>query len=178
MWTWGLRTGRIEGDNNPVSFTARQTERARDRTLDDAEIRAIWKVTEGDGDYARILRLCLLTGCRRDEIGGLRWVEIQDDQLVIATDRMKGNNTHEIPLLPLVASTLPQRPTGAEGCVFGRRGSGFSGWSKIKEALDAKLAETGTEMVLWSLHDLRRTFLNETARCRSGAHRGGSSSRP
>jgi integrase len=158
MWSWGLRTGRIEGDNNPVSFTERQTEKPRDRTLSDAEIRAIWRGTEGGGDYARIVRLCLLTGCRRDEIGGLRWDEIHDDWLVIATDRMKGNSAHEVPLLPPVVSTLPERPEGAEGCVFGRRGSGFSGWSKSKEALDVKLTKTGVELASWVLHDLRRTF--------------------
>ena len=158
MWTWGLRTGRIEGDTNPVSFTVRQTEKPRDRILGDAEIRAIWKATDSGGDYARIVRLCLLTGCRRDEIGGLRWFEVQEDQLVIATDRMKGNIVHEVPLLPLVASMLPERPEGAQGWVFGRRGSGFSGWSKSKGALDAKLAETGIKMAPWGLHDLRRTF--------------------
>ena len=158
MWTWGLRTGRIEGDTNPVNFAERQAEKPRDRVLGDAEIRAIWKATEGDGDYARIVRLCLLTGCRRDEIGGLRWFEVQEDQLVIATDRMKGNSVHEVPLYELVAATLPERPEGAQGWVFGRRGSGFSGWSKSKAALDAKLAKTGTKMEPWGLHDLRRTF--------------------
>ena len=158
MWTWGLRTGRIEGDSNPVSFTERQTEKPRDRTLSDAEIRAIWNATDGGGDYARVVRLCLLTGCRREEIGGLLWEEIQGDWLVIATDRMKGNHAHEVPLLPMTAATLPERSKRADGCLFGRHGTGFSGWSKSKEALDAKLAKAGIEMPPWSLHDLRRTF--------------------
>jgi len=36
----------------------------------------------GDGkDYSRIVRLCLLTGCRREEIGGLWWDEIQDHRI-------------------------------------------------------------------------------------------------
>ena len=158
MWTWGLRTGRIESDNNPVSYTERHTENPRDRTLSNAELRAIWKVTASEGDYAQIVRLCLLTGCRRDEIGGLRWDEIQNDRLVIATDRMKGKTAHEVPLLPLIASTLPPRLERAAGSIFGRRGSGFSGWSKSKEALDAKIAKSGMKMAPWSLHDLRRTF--------------------
>ena len=158
MWSWGLRTGRIDGDSNPVSFTVRQAETLRDRVLSDCEIREIWKATKGNDDYDRIVRLCLLTGCRRDEIGGLRWVEVCEDKLVIATDRMKGNRTHEVPLLPLIASTLPERPAGTQGCVFGRLGSGFSGWSKKKKALDVKLAETGINMAPWGLHDLRRTF--------------------
>jgi len=86
LWTWGLRTGLIETDNNPVSFTVRQLEKSRDRTLDDIELRAIWAAT-GDGkDYSRIVRLCLLTGCRREEIGGLRWDEIQNDRIVFGVE--------------------------------------------------------------------------------------------
>jgi integrase len=158
MWSWGLRTGRIEGDTNPVSFTGKQTEKPRERTLSDAELRAIWKATEAGGDYARIVRLCLLTGCRREEIGGLRWDEIKEDQLVIKRDRMKGNSSHEVPLLPLIATALPQCPEEVEDCVFGRHGTGFSGWSKSKQALDAKLAKAGVEVPAWGLHDLRRTF--------------------
>lgn len=157
MWSWGLRTGRIDGDDNPVSFTICQTETPRDRVLSDSEIREIWKATEGDRDYARIVRLCLLTGCRREEIGGLRWAEVQANWLVIATGRMKGNSPHEVPLLPMIASALPRSPRAAQGFVFGKRGSGFSGWSKSKKALDAKLAKA-MEMPSCGLHDLRRTL--------------------
>ncbi len=35
---------------------------------------------------------------------------------------------------------------------------GFSGWSKGKTNLDAKIAGLGLEMPAWGLHDLRRTF--------------------
>ena len=71
---------------------------------------------------------------------------------------MKGNLSHEIALLPMIASILPNRPDDPSGCVFGRRGSGFSGWSKGKTNLDAKIAGLGLEMPAWGLHDLRRTF--------------------
>jgi integrase len=36
--------------------------------------------------------------------------------------------------------------------------TGFSGWSKGKAALDAKIAACGIDLSNWSLHDLRRTF--------------------
>jgi integrase len=158
LWTWGLRTGLIDADINPVAFTVRQLENARDRTLSGAELKAIWHNT-GDGkEYSRIVRLCLVTGCRRDEIGSLRWDEIQNDRIVFGPDRMKGNLSHEIALLPMISSTLPKRPDDARGCVFGRRGTGFSGWSKSKINLDAKIAGLGLEMPAWGLHDLRRTF--------------------
>lgn len=136
LWTWGLRTGLVEADINPVSFTVRQPENSRDRTLSGSELRAVWRVT-GDGkDYSRIVRLCLLTGCRREEIGGLRWDEIQTNRIAFSPGRMKGNLAHEISLLPMISSALPERPDHASGSVFGRRGTGFSGWSKSKIDLD------------------------------------------
>jgi integrase len=158
LWTWGLRTGLIETDCNPVSFTLKQVEKPRERTLTDEELKAVWKATDEGGDYARIVRLCLLTGCRREEIGGLRWDEVHEDQLKIGTERMKGGIAHEVPLLPAIAASLPTACDGAAGCVFGRRGTGFSGWSRAKRALEAKLAKAGDYMGRWTIHDLRRTF--------------------
>jgi integrase len=158
LWTWGLRRGLIEADSNPVSFTLKQVEKPRERTLTDEELKAIWKATDEGGDYARIVRLCLLTGCRRDEIGGLRWDEVHEDQLKIGTERMKGGIAHEVPLLPAIAAALPTIYDGAAGCVFGRRGTGFSGWSRAKRTLEAKLAKARHYMGRWTIHDLRRTF--------------------
>ena len=42
--------------------------------------------------------------------------------------------------------------------VFGRRGNGFSGWSRSKADLDTKLTNLGVCIPAWGLHDLRRTF--------------------
>jgi integrase len=158
LWTWGLRTGLIDAETNPVAFTVKQPEKTRDRTLSGAELKAIWHATENDEDYSRIVRLCLLTGCRRNEISALRWDEIHDDRIVIEATRMKGNLAHEITLLPMISATLPKRPYGARDCVFGRRDTGFSGWSKCKGYLDARLAALGTEFPPWGLHDFRRSL--------------------
>jgi integrase len=105
-----MRAGLIEADSNPVALTLRHPEKARSRTLTDDELRAIWAATEGDGDYARIVRLCILTGSRRKEIGGLSWDEILADRLVIGEDRMKAGTAHEIPVLPMIMAALPSRP--------------------------------------------------------------------
>jgi integrase len=56
--------------------------KARDRTLTDAELRAIWAETAGY-DYSAIVRLLLLTGCRADEIGSLSWAEVFGDRIVL-----------------------------------------------------------------------------------------------
>jgi integrase len=155
---WSLKTGLIDADSNPVTYTVRQPEKARERTLTDAELKAIWSATGGADDYSRIVRLCLLTGCRRKEIGGLRWAEVHDDRIVVGADRMKGKLPHEVALLPMISAHLPQRPEDADGCAFGRMGTGFSGWSKGKRRLDARLRDCGVVGEPWSLHDLRRTL--------------------
>ena len=103
MWSWGIRAGMIDADVNVVAFTLRHKEQSRTTTLSDASLRAIWAATGRDHDYDRIVRLCLVTGCRRDEIGGLRWDEILADRLSIGADRMKGNAPHEVPLLPALS---------------------------------------------------------------------------
>ena len=158
MWTWALRSGLIEADSNPVAFTVRQPEKPRERTLLDAEVRAIWNATEDGSDYSRIVRLCILTGCRRDEIGRLRHDEIKADAIVIRPERMKGGVAHEIPLMPMMAAHFAEVTDGhRREFVFGRFDTGFSGWSRCKEGLDARLAET-IALPQWTLHDLRRTF--------------------
>jgi integrase len=158
LWTWGLRTGLIEAESNPVAFTVRNPEKARERVLDDCELKAIWDATGDDTDYSRIARLCLLTGCRREEIAGLRWSEVQVDKIVIDPNRMKGSVAHEIALLPMISARLPNRPESAEGSVFGKRGTGFSGFRKCKQKLDTRIAKSGQHLAPWGLHDLRRTF--------------------
>ena len=166
LWSWGMRVGLIESDSNPVTCTLRHPEKARERTLTDNELRAIWAATGSDGDYARIVRLCMLTGCRREEIGGLLWDEVLTDHLLISAHRMKAGTAHEVPLLPAMAEALPDRLEDVEGSVFGRNGTGFSGWSKGKVLLDTKLARAGQAMPRWTLHDLRRTFSTRTPRRR------------
>ena len=53
---------------------------------------------------------------------------------------------------------MPAKPQHQASYVFGKRDTGFSGFSKSKIKLDAKLADAGLNMPPWGLHDLRRTF--------------------
>ena len=48
----------------------------RSRVLSDGELAAIWAATEERHDFNLIVRLCLWTGCRRSEAGGMRWSEL------------------------------------------------------------------------------------------------------
>jgi integrase len=95
-----------------------------------------------------------LTGCRREEIGGLQWSEIDFDKRLISIpgERTKNGTKHQVPLSALALSILQAVPRRDRECVFGRDENGFSGWSKAKERLDETL-----KLKPWTLHDLRRT---------------------
>ena len=66
-------------DANPCIGTRGQAERSeRDRVLNADELRAVWRACD-DTDFGKIVRLLILTGCRREEIGGLMWSEVDLD---------------------------------------------------------------------------------------------------
>jgi hypothetical protein len=85
FFSWAMAKGQAEA--NPIIGTEpADTKGARDRVLADAELAAIWAAL-GDDPYGDIVKLLALTGQRRDEIGGLRWSEVDLDQ---ALDRVTG----------------------------------------------------------------------------------------
>src|SRR5262249_6226364 len=115
MWNWGIMEGGIVGANGedlarPWSLTRRRGETGREHVLSDDEIRALWGCTDDGSEHSRIVRLLLLTGCRREEIGGLRWDEVGSEWITITRERMKGRQVHEVPILPAVRACLPIRP--------------------------------------------------------------------
>ena len=156
LWTWGLRTGLIETDNNPVSFTVCQLEKSRHLTLDDI-YESNWAAT-GDGKIIPGSCAAADDGAAAGRNRRAEMDEIQNDRIVFGVDRMKGKIAHEIALLPTILLTLPKRPEKEARNVLGRRGNGFSGWSRSKAGLDTKLTSLSVWIPAWGLHDLRRTF--------------------
>jgi len=153
MYVWAAHEGKVTV--NPVAFTKKRAEKPRERVLQEAELAAIWQALPGS-DYGRIVKLLMLTGQRRDEIGGLRWSEIdlEKGEINLPAERTKNGRAHMIPISKTVRAILAAQPRMAErDHVFGRGGDGFSGWSASKAALDADL----TKMAAWTIHDLRRT---------------------
>jgi len=76
-------------------------EHARDRVLNDDEIRAFWKACEIVGwPFGPIGQLLLLTGQRRGEIAELRWIEVDklEQLLAFSADRYKTGSPHVVPL--------------------------------------------------------------------------------
>ena len=74
FFVWALQAGLAEA--NPVVGTLKPKDsQPRERVLSDAELAAIWKAC-GDDDHGRCIKLLILTGCRRQEIGGMCWPRI------------------------------------------------------------------------------------------------------
>jgi integrase len=166
FFAWLIREGIRE--HNPVIGTNNpgQHLEARDRVLTDEEIRAIWAACRDD-DFGRIVRLLLLTGARRDEIGGLQWSEIDLNSgvLTIPGTRTKNHHALRLPLPQAAVDILSSAPRkGHRSFVFGGRGGAFSAWSYSSLALNARMAEKGGKPVApWRLHDLRRTAATKMA---------------
>jgi integrase len=161
FFVWAMQSGYLE--HNPVIGTRRpKRSTGRSRVLTDTDLAAVWQAA-GDDGYGRILRLLILTGARRQEIGGLRWLEL-DAELGIWTlppKRAKNGRTLVLPLPPLAWTILNSvsRSTTPDH-LFGSRGAGFTGWGRAKAALDARL---GASVAPFKLHDLRRTVATRMA---------------
>ena len=154
-FAWAIGEGLApEGWNNPVVGTNTQASGdSPGRALDNAELVAIWNAS-GDDDFGRIVKLLILTGCRRNEIAKLEWEEVKGDVISLPENRTKNGLRFDIPLTDLARETIgPDQP---RKFVFGRYSSseGFGGFSKAKGQLDTKLKGVKP----WRLHDLRHTF--------------------
>jgi integrase len=154
LFKWCVGRGILEV--NPMADLPKPgQETRRDRVLSNAELAAVWKGTEKLGwPFGPIVKLLILTGARRTEIGALRWSEIEGDEIKLAGERTKNNEPHTISLAPLAVEIIEALPHIDGGYVFSTTGkTPVSGWSKVKEALD----KAAGPLPDWRLHDLRRT---------------------
>jgi integrase len=161
LFNWAIREGLC--DANPVLHTNDPAEgtKPRERVLTNRELVAVWNASRDD-DFGRIVRLLILTGCRREEIGGLRWDEINFETGVMTFPgtRTKNHRALSLTLPPLALGILRSAPRrhGRE-YVFGRRGGSFSAWDYVTKALHSRITTAeGKPLPDWRLHDLRRTF--------------------
>ncbi len=159
FFSWAVREGLAE--TNPVTATNRPAiSRPRDRLLNNTEIGEVWNGCLSH-DFGRIVRLLMLTGQRRDELGSMRWSELDVENALwsLPGERTKNHRPHVVPLSDLVLSIIAEIPArDGRDLVFGEGAGGFSGWSKAKAALDRRTnVERDRPMPKWRLHDLRRT---------------------
>jgi integrase len=175
LYAWSIAEGLCEV--NPVAGTndpAKGIE-ARERTLSDGELSTIWHACRED-DFGRIVRLLILLGARRSEIGSMQWTEIDLDSgtLIIPGDRTKNHKPLALTLPPLaldILRSVPRRP-GFEH-VFGTAARGYTAWSYSLACLNVRIAEAqGKPLAAWSLHDVRRSMRSGLGRLGIAPHIG------
>jgi integrase len=154
MFGWAVREGLLE--QNVAANTNKPDAgiKARERILSDAELRTVWQNLEDD-DFGKIVKLLVLTGGRRSEIGDLKWSEIDLDVgvMTIGGVRTKNHRTLVLPLPAAAIEILRSVPRRGRHYVFGQR-QGYRSWGHSKAALDGRIVPA---LPIWRLHDLRRT---------------------
>ena len=177
MLAWAMAKGHI--DQNPVIRVekALKKEPKRDRFLNDDEIAEVWRHL-GEGEFAAIMKLLVLTAARREEVSSMQWDELDLDrgEWLLPSVRTKNKLSHLIPLPPLAIEILQSidRREGRE-LVFGSGEGGFSGWSQSKRRLDDRIAAARAKdgeqagrpvraMPAWRVHDIRRSVATAMAR--------------
>jgi integrase len=153
LYSWAIKRGEIEV--NPVIGTAIPDEhvKPRERVLTETELVKIWRACNDDA-YGRIIRLLILCGSRRAEVGDLKWNELYPDEGVwrLPPERSKSGRGLVLPLASEAWAILGTVPRWRDGdFLFGRR-AGFQGWAPNKRRLDERSGVTG-----WRHHDLRRS---------------------
>jgi integrase len=165
FYSWAIGEGLA--NENPVAGTNKPLDEiSRDRVLNPDELRLVWQLA-GSGDFGAIVRLLILTGQRREEVGGMLWSELDLKFAfwTIGKDRTKNGLAHDVPLAPSAVAILRAIPRRDDrDYVFGAGDGPFQGWSNAKAALDARMAAAlkaergdGAKLSPWRLHDIRRT---------------------
>ncbi|MCC7178268.1 MAG: tyrosine-type recombinase/integrase [Acidobacteria bacterium] len=157
MFTLALDRSLI--DSHPAArMIKRFDERAGERVLTDAEIRALWAGLDAHpGPAADVIRLRLLLGQRGGETAGMAWLELDLEAGIWAIPgrRTKNGHPHAVPLPATALALLTRRRTE----VSADEPRVFSGpaRSEIRQALSALTGSAYT----WT--DLRRTVATRLA---------------
>ena len=147
---------RPEG-SNPCRGIRRYRRKGRERFLSDDEIRRLSaRLAAHEARWPQqvaLIRLLLLTGCRKSEITGLRWSEVHQDMLALA-DSKTGPRT--VPLGNQARAILDRQSRPGSPFVFPSprdparpRSFALGLWYRVRR-------EAGIEDV--RLHDLRHTM--------------------
>ena len=146
LFSWGMRTGLC--DRNPtIGGYTPDVAPSRERVLSDDEIAAVWRACRDD-DFGRIVRMLIITGQRRTEVGGMRWSEMDRARGVwsLPAERSKNGRSHVLPLPSLAWDIIESAPQMiGRDLLFGSSSAkGFTAWQKAKLALDERLSASPT----------------------------------
>jgi integrase len=164
FFSWSIQQRLIT--TNPAAGVWRPPPGAsRERVLSDGELKLLWAACDDIGQsFGAALRLLILTGQRRGEVGGMRWDELSEDHdtWTLRGSRTKNGRTHVVPLSRQARDLIASVRRVEGPFVFTSDGrTHAAGWSAVKRRLDFKIAELaraeGTTVPPWVTHDIRRS---------------------
>jgi integrase len=167
LFRWAREPGRKYVDHNPVADIPRRTkEMPKERVLDDAEIKKVWRALASgtiERSIASALKLILLTVARPGMVAGMIADELHDldgkkPEWHLPGSRMKNGKPFIVPLSPQAVAIIKQaRPGRDEPVIFPSRFHDRASIARhsLSQAVIELIAEL--EMAKWTPHDLRRT---------------------
>ena len=163
MYSYAVRNGYL--DDNPAKMVDRPaSETSRDRVYTEAEIKALWGAFDQMGVQGAILKMCLVTAQRLNEVRGMRRDEIDSELWTLPAARSKNGRANVVPLSGLAKRVLETTPNPGKTYVFASpRGPDQDGNERPVTigSKDRARARKLADVADFSPHDLRRTFRTE-----------------
>ena len=160
-----LRQAEVYGyrpeDSNPCKDIKRYRRRARERFLSPDEIRRVVEVLDRYDEtrpfQAAVIRLLLLTGCRKGELLTLKWRDYREGKLFLRDSK---NGPRTVWLSAAAREVLDRLPK-KNGWVFPSPYRDAAHLAEITEFWQEVRTEAGVRDV--RPHDLRHTFASQAA---------------
>jgi integrase len=156
-------SGRDEDYVSPIARNMRrQDPSARDRILNDDELRAVWETAEDtDGPFGAFIRLALLTGQRRTKVASMRFDAVVDGVWTVPQRSREKGVGGELGLPQIALDIIAEQPRYPDSpyVMTGAPGKHFDGFSQAKLVFDGIV-----KIAPWRIHDLRRTSRSLMAR--------------
>lgn len=145
-------------------------QKARERILTPEELKAIWHACEGT--FGTIVRLLILTGQRKLEIGNLLWdyVNIDNSTITLPAAVTKNGREHTFPIGLMAGKEIAQTSKRAPFLFVSGRNRTPTASSTSPAPLSVisyngytyhlKQLQKASKTKDWTLHDLRRTYVS------------------
>jgi integrase len=177
LFNWAINRGTYGLETSPCDRLKPSAligpKQARQRILNDDELRAVWHATEIIGyPFGPLYRLLLLTGARKTEVAGGQWreLDLHKKLWMVPPERFKSNATHLVPLSDQAVAVLRELPRFTKGdhlfsTTFGEKH--VTGFSRAKVEVDKLVSKRlGASPPPWVIHDIRRTVRTRLASLR------------
>ena len=131
--------------------------------LSDGELKLTWQAADAAGGApGALVKMLILTGCRRNEMTQLAREEVTADTIELSAQRTKNGVPHTIPLAPTMRQVLDALPTAGKYVMNGGDRP-MGDHSSAKEKVSPVIRP-------WTLHDLRRSFASGLQRLGVAPH--------